>query len=115
MGGKKMTRCFALAVALSVALIYSASALADSATNPPGGNLPGQFLTTQEILLSGFVILFGISVVTVEYLMLKPVIQEGNLSEVFRIFTVTLIIIGTLLLITAGFSTQQVAPALGLF
>lgn len=36
-------------------------------------------------------------------------------DEVIRLVSVVLIIAGTLLLITGGFSAQQIAPAMGLF
>jgi hypothetical protein len=88
----------------------------DSFPNPPGANIPllGSFLSSREIWLSGFILIFGLAIVVIEYALLKPVVHD-HISEIFKIFTVTLIIIGTLLLITSGFNSQQIAPALGLF
>jgi hypothetical protein len=84
--------------------------------NPPGQNIASfsSFLTSREMWLSLFVLLFGLCIIIVQYLLLRSVVDR-YVSEIFKIFTVTLIIIGTLLLIISGFSSQQIAPALGLF
>jgi hypothetical protein len=36
-------------------------------------------------------------------------------ADILRLFTVTMVVIGTLALIAIGYSSQQIAPALGLF
>jgi hypothetical protein len=49
-----------------------------------------------------------------QYLLLRkiPKLKAGDL---LRVFAVTLILQGTLFFITAGFDSNQIAPAMGLF
>jgi len=67
-----------------------------------------------EFWLALAVIAFGVFIIVVQYLLLS---RKANLTaeEVLRLFTVTLVIIGTLALITLGYSGSQISPALGLF
>jgi hypothetical protein len=39
----------------------------------------------------------------------------AGIIDIMKTFTVTLIIIGTMLLISSGFNSEQIAPAFGLF
>ena len=73
------------------------------------------FLTTREILLSFSVLSFGILVVFLEFQLIKSVKNKIEPQDILLIFTVTLILVGTLFLITSGHSSQQIAPVLGLF
>jgi hypothetical protein len=89
--------------------------------NPPPesttvrGPLPGQkyILTSFEFWLSLEVLLFGLLVVFAEFLLLRA--RNVRPEETLRVYAVTLIIVGTLFAITAGFDNNQVAPAIGLF
>lgn len=82
-------------------------------TNPPPGNLrEGGTMSTNEFRLSLIVLSFGVVVVLCEFLLLRKRVLSG--ADVLRIFSVTLIIIGTFFIVTAGFSSQQIAPAMGL-
>jgi membrane protease YdiL (CAAX protease family) len=78
--------------------------------------LAGQvsLMSNREFWLSSIILLFGVFIIIVEYFLLRTVVQEKT-EEIARIYTVTLIIIGTLVLISSGFTNQQIAPALGLF
>jgi hypothetical protein len=71
------------------------------------------FLSDFEFWLSAEILLFGLGVVVIEFLLLRkaPVTAE----EALRVYAVTLIIVGTLFAITAGFDSNQIAPAMGLF
>lgn len=72
------------------------------------------FVTSREMWLSIFILVFGLATIGIQYLLLRQVVGQ-HISEIYKLFTVTLIIIGTLLLISSGFSSQQISPALGLF
>lgn len=72
-----------------------------------------RILTRLEFWLSLIVLLFGFVVVFVEYRLLR--LRSFTSEEILRVFTVTLIIVGTLFALTAGFDSQQIAPAMGLF
>jgi hypothetical protein len=86
--------------------------------NPPPrdgvGSVAIQRITTRlEFWLSLVVLVFGFVVVMVEYRLLQ--VRAFTSDEVLRVFTVTLIVVGTLFALTAGFDSQQIAPAMGLF
>jgi Kef-type K+ transport system membrane component KefB len=70
-------------------------------------------LTSFEFYLSLEVLVFGIIVVVLEYLAIRR--RSTQVEDILRIYAVTLIIIGTLFGITAGFGSEQIAPAMGLF
>lgn len=70
-------------------------------------------LSDFEILLSGAILLFGVLVVGAEYQLLRKVPVTPD--EALRVYSITLIVVGTLFSITAGFDSNQIAPAMGLF
>ena len=72
------------------------------------------WLSGGELSLSFMILIFGICIIGIEYFLLRQIVQD-HVSEIMKTFTVTLIIIGTLLLISSGFSSEQIGPALGLF
>jgi Kef-type K+ transport system membrane component KefB len=74
---------------------------------------PERILTSFEFYLSLEVLAFGLIVVLLEYFLLRR--HSISSEELLRIYAVTLIIIGTLFAITAGFGNLQIAPAMGLF
>ncbi len=117
-----------LAAVVGVAL-WSLVALAQGATNPPPGFAdPGQvsltelragggavsFTSQREFVLSLLVMVFGLVVVLGEFVLLyrRP---EVAVEDLLKVIAVTLILIGTLMALTAGFSSEQIAPAMGLF
>ena len=72
------------------------------------------FTTDREERLSFSILLFGFFVLVVQYLLLrKPPRQPAH--EILQLLSINLIVTGTLFLISAGFSAQQIAPGLGLF
>ena len=85
-------------------------------SNPPGGNLAGSvsLMSNREFWLSVCILTFGIVIVIIQYILVRDVIRDKT-EEISRTFIVTLIIIGTLTLISSGFTSEQIAPALGLF
>ena len=74
---------------------------------------PVTLLTNIEFWLSVLVLLFGMAVLFFQYILLKS--KDATPNDVMKAFTVTLIVVGVLFSVTAGFSAQTVAPALGLF
>lgn len=87
--------------------------------NPPPSEsekeaIRGEVMSIREFRLSCIILAFGVFIVIVEYFLLRGVVQEKT-EEIARTYTVTLIIIGTLVLISSGFTNAQIAPALGLF
>jgi hypothetical protein len=78
-----------------------------------GGVHARTFLSDFEFWLSVEILFFGFGVLAVEYFLLR---KSGiTAEETLRVYAVTLIIVGTLFLITAGFDSNQIAPAMGLF
>lgn len=72
------------------------------------------FTTDREERLSFSILLFGFFVLVVQYLLLRrPPRQSAN--EILQLLSINLIVTGTLFLISAGFSAEQIAPGLGLF
>lgn len=71
------------------------------------------FLTDFEYGLTLVILLFGALVLLAEYLLLRH--AKKSSYELMQLFAVNLIITGTLVLISAGYSAEQIAPAMGLF
>jgi hypothetical protein len=66
-----------------------------------------------EVTLSILILIFGVAVLVLETVLLLK--SKANPAYVFRTFAVTVILIGTLFVIAAGFGSEQIAPAMGLF
>lgn len=112
--------------------VATAATPIQSATSPPGGDNPlppdgagandprvgGQefsgrsLITDREQLLSFSILLFGFAVLVVEYLLLRS--PKRDASEILQLLAINLIVTGTLFLISAGYSAQEIAPGLGL-
>lgn len=69
-------------------------------------------LTDLEFNLSIIVLVFGLVITLLEVFLIKQRKISGEDS--IKFITITLIIISTLFLITAGYSNNQIAPAVGL-
>ncbi len=100
---------------LIVILIFSEFSLYAQHVNPPpkednqgSGN---HFITALESNLSMLVLAFGIITIFLEVYLIKTNKIDSN--NAIKFIIVTLIITGTLFLITAGYDTQ-ISPALGL-
>src|SRR5262245_17232259 len=74
---------------------------------------PAKLLSNYEFALSLIVLAFGCVVVVAQYRLMSR--RSVGPDDIVRMFAVTLIIIGTLFAVTAGFSSEQIAPAMGLF
>lgn len=74
-------------------------------------------LTDREYFLSILLLLFGCFIILVETILLYRIIKlvGGSIESIFITLTTTLIIIGGLFIVTAGFGTEQIAPVFGLY
>ena len=74
---------------------------------------PAMLTSRFEFWLSLLVLAFGTIVVVVQYLLVRR--KDFDSNDVVRVFGVSLIVVGTLFLIAAGFEAQQIASGIGLF
>jgi hypothetical protein len=69
-------------------------------------------LSSQELFLSGAVLLMGAIVLTLLFLLVRS--RRIPADAILRTITVPLVVIAALFMVTAGFSTSDVAPVIGL-
>jgi hypothetical protein len=90
-----------------------------TANNPPAGvavSAPAaatSYLSSTEGQITLLVLALGALIIVAQFLVLR--LKEGTAEDAMRAYSITLIIIGTLVLICAGYSNNQIAPAMGLF
>ena len=68
-----------------------------------------------EFWMSAMVLFFGLVVFLLEYLVLTKNDITITSYNILSIFSITLIVIGTMFLLTSAYSVRQIAPAMGLF
>ncbi|HZU24698.1 MAG TPA: hypothetical protein VFA04_04200 [Bryobacteraceae bacterium] len=83
----------------------------DAASNAPP--VSARFLASAEGELALVVIGLGVVVIIGLSIVLKT--RNGSPDDAIRGYAITLIIVGTMVLICAGYSNDQIAPAMGLF
>jgi len=66
-----------------------------------------------ELRLAYAVLGFGIIILMVQYFLIWN--TKSDINSALKMSTVTLVIISTLFVISAGFDSEQIAPAMGLF
>ena len=81
-----------------------------TASAPPAAQ---RFLSSAEGELALIVIGLGVLVIIVLFFVLRA--KSASADDALRAYAVTLIITGTMVLIVAGYSNDQIAPAMGLF
>ncbi len=84
--------------------------------NPPpqtGKSSTVGWLSSFEFWMSFSVLSFGMLVFLVEIALVK--LTKFQPEQTIKLLAVTLIVISTLFIITAGFDSEQIAPAMGLF
>jgi uncharacterized membrane protein YfcA len=69
-------------------------------------------MTDLEFKLTVAVLVFGFLIITMEMILTK--LNKIDSQDSIKFIIITLIITGTLFLITAGYSNNQIAPAMGL-
>jgi hypothetical protein len=77
------------------------------------GRSLGGYLSGHEATLSFAALGFGALVLILQMIAMRKV--RCSPEDVLRTFSVTLVITGTLFLISAGYDNNQIAPAVGLF
>lgn len=78
-----------------------------------GKSSPVDWLSSFEFWMSFSVLCFGMLVFVIEIIMVK--LTGFQPEQTIKLLAVTLIVISTLFIITAGFDSEQIAPAMGLF
>lgn len=71
------------------------------------------WLSNYEFWMSSSVLIFGLLVFLAELYLMRFISFQPEQS--IKLIAVTLIVVSTLFIITAGFSSEQIAPAMGLF
>ena len=82
-----------------------------SETLAPGGE---RNWTAIEIVLSVAVLIFGAMVFVLQTILIVKLKLDWTPTAILRFNGLTLIITGAILLVTAGYSNQQMAPVIGL-
>ena len=88
--------------------------------NPPPSGAPApapiagtHFLSSTEGELTLAIIALGVLVILALSFVLRT--KNASADDAIRAYSITLIIVGTMVLICAGYSNDQIAPAMGLF
>jgi MFS family permease len=82
-------------------------------TPPKGSSAKVGWLSSLEFWMSATVLAFGLLVFMVEVSVIRS--TRFAPDQATKLLAVTLIIVSTLFIITAGFDSEQIAPAMGLF
>lgn len=72
-------------------------------------------LTDKETLLAYSLLGFGLCVLMIQFIQLSRQAGKIRPNDIMLVYSVTLIIVGTMFLIVTGITGSQLAPALGLF
>jgi hypothetical protein len=81
---------------------------------PPTVAVTDRYLSSPEVALTVMVIALTLAALTMQFFLLRRSTRL-KAEDTLRVFGVTLIIMGTLFFIAAGFNSGQIAPAMGLF
>lgn len=92
--------------------IPSANPGATGTNIPPFSETATPTRTTQEYWISIGVLLFGIVVVGGQIFLFQR--RSEPLAESMKYLTISLIVVGSLFLVTAGYGNEQIAPIIGL-
>jgi len=92
----------------------SGNPLVDNKISEPPTKESSGFLGGYEFKLTVIVSIIACCALFLEFWLLRNV-KGIKAEDILRVFGVTLIILGTLFFVTAGFNANQVAPAIGLF
>ena len=115
--GKSLLKRFIAIVfiSLNATLALAQEKIPDGMENQPGSNLEiFNPLTSFNILACILCVVVGIIVFAGQfYLLIRA--QNVTADDIVRNCTITLVIIGALILIVAGYNSQQTAQAFGLF
>lgn len=118
MNGKILTIIWLIIAAAFFAIpLMAQDSIITALNNPPpepeeSGSAIVKPLSRLEFTLSLIVLAFGLAVIILEIILIR--IKKIHTDETIKFITVTLIITSTLFLITAGYSNDQIAQAVGL-
>ncbi|MBP2570256.1 lysylphosphatidylglycerol synthetase-like protein (DUF2156 family) [Agrobacterium tumefaciens] len=102
-------------ISLNATIALSQEKIPDGMENQPGSNLEiFNPLTSFNILACILCVVVGIIVFSGQFYLLRKA-QNVTPDDIVRNCTITLVIIGALILIVAGYNSQQTAQAFGLF
>jgi hypothetical protein len=106
-----------LVLSLFAVVASAGAAFAQTNSSTNAGNIvvaAPRFWESKEFWTTALILVFGLIIVGVEYLLLRNR-QHDKVEEFSKFFVITVIIIGTLVLIGSGLDNNQIAPAVGLF
>ena len=72
-------------------------------------------LTPREYVLAFALLAFGVCVLVMEFIQFSKQRDAVSAQDMLLVYSVTLIIVGTMFLIVVGVSSNQIAPAFGLY
>jgi hypothetical protein len=114
---RKVVVLMALVVAVVFCLDIAIAQAPAPSQVPTEPNAPKQALdlvSSRAFLLTVSLIAFGLIIIFLEFLLLRKRTTD-KIDDLAKFFIITLIIIGTLVLVGAGFTGDQIAPVIGLF
>lgn len=84
-------------------------------SDPPIGTAPNYgFISEKECVLAILVIITALICMSFVFFLLKNIVKL-KAEDILRVFGVALIVLGTMFMIVSGYSSAQIAPAMGLF
>lgn len=83
--------------------------------SPPTGaaNEKVSWLSGRELVLSVGVLMFGVFVILLQTFTIRN--RDFSANDIVKINGLSFVIVATLFIITAGYDSEQIAPAMGLF
>jgi hypothetical protein len=73
------------------------------------------FFSSSQLLLTIAVFTFGLAVIIIQFLVIMRHKELFSSENILAVFTVPLIIVGTLIIVTVGFSANTLTPIMGFF
>lgn len=114
----KMTRETAVSAPASTAVNDAPPSEADltrgTPSDPPEAKARFNYTSSPEFFLALMVCGISISALLMQFLLLKKS-SKPKCEDTSQVFGLTLIIMGALFSVSAGFSAEQIAPTMGLF
>jgi hypothetical protein len=83
-------------------------------SNPPSPQAHPGYLSSREFNLTIIISAISLIALIMEFFLLRNT-KNLKSEDILRVYGVTLIILGTLFFVTAGYNSNQIAPAMGLF
>jgi energy-converting hydrogenase Eha subunit A len=98
-------------------LLLSTVGAAKAEESSPAGTMFAEplYLNNQAIFTSLAMIAFGLMVIIIQFIVILRHKELFSSENILAIFTVPLIIVGTLIIVTGGYTPQILAPILGFF